>query len=162
MNENKKTQYQIVKEFVADYEDKLQPIVKEVQDDKGNTFPDYRMCQFMANTSAISLPTPNGMKEVPMTDGKISAEHQGKIKDFLLERGNNLEDFGPKDWTDEQQSRVTEIINYLTGKTSATASGTATNDDFSFDAVSEPTATVTESVSTDSTSTGGGDFDFDF
>lgn len=31
MNENKKTQYQIVKEFVADYENRLQPIIEEVQ-----------------------------------------------------------------------------------------------------------------------------------
>ena len=32
MNENKKTQYQIVKEFVADYDNRLQPIVIEVQE----------------------------------------------------------------------------------------------------------------------------------
>ncbi|CAG7581602.1 MAG: ssDNA binding protein [uncultured marine phage] len=131
-------------------------IVKEVQDDKGNTFPDYRMCQFVNNPSSISLPTPEGMKNVPLNDeGKISPEHQGKIKDFLLNRGHDLEDFAPKALSEEQQSKVSEIIDYLTGRTSAKAAASEPEtEDFTFDDVSE-SDNSTESSSDE-------DFDFNF
>lgn len=132
-------------------------IVKEVQDDRGNTFPDYRMCQFMANPSSIALPTPNGMKSLPLDEnGKISAEHQGKIKEFMLSRDSNLEDFAPRAFSEEQESKVTEIINYLTGKSSAKVSESQPDaDDFTFDDVDSGTETST-------TSSDGDDFDFDF
>lgn len=131
-------------------------IVKEVQDDKGNTFPDYRMCQFMSNPSPISLPTGDGMKSVPLSeDGNISSEHQEKIKEFILKRDTDIEDFSPKPLTEEQDSKITEIINYLTGRTSAKATDSEpSSEDFSFDDASE-TETSSESSSDD-------DFDFNF
>jgi len=132
-------------------------IVKEVQDDRGNTFPDYRMCQFVSNPAPISLPTSDGMKQIPTTDdGNISSEHQEKIKEFILNRDTNIEDFSPKPLTEEQESKISEIIDYLTGRSSAksAAESEPSEDDFSFDEASN------ESSSSDEKS--GDDFDFDF
>jgi len=136
-------------------------IVKEVQDDKGNTFPDYRMCQFMSNTSSISLPTGDGIKNIPLgEDGSISSEHQEKIKEFVLNRDTDIEDFSPKALTEEQESKISEIINYLTGRTSEKASAAEpSSDDFSFDDASE-TESKDESVESDSSE--DDDFDFKF
>jgi len=132
-------------------------IVKEVQDDKGNSFPDYRMCQFVANPSSISLPTSEGMKNVPLNEnGKISEEHQNKIKSFLLSRDIQIEDFSPKPLSDEQESKVTEIINYLTGRTSgkvAASKSEPDTSDFTFDDVEQ---------ASESGSSSDDDFDFSF
>jgi hypothetical protein len=85
-------------------------------------------------------------KNAPLnTDGKIEASVQAKIKDFLLDREINLEDFGPKPLNEEQQSKITEITNFLTGKASASYSNAKqeskpSSDDFDFeDNFSTPT-----------------------
>lgn len=130
-------------------------IVKEVQDDKGNKMPDYRMCQFVSNPAPISLPTSDGMKEIPTDDnGSISSEHQEKIKEFILNRDTDISDFSPKPLTEEQESKISEIINYLTGKSSGkTTGGEPSEDDFSFDDASPESG---ESEKSDD------DFDFGF
>jgi hypothetical protein len=49
--------------------------------------------------------------------GKIDPAAQGKVKTFLLDREHQLE-FEPKKLTEEQQTKITDITNYLTGKSS--------------------------------------------
>jgi len=67
----------------------------------------------------------------------------------LLDRDYNLEDFGPKVLTDEQQSKITEISNFMTGKASSTfqksPETSPTSNDFEF----ENTFTTNESDSTE-------------
>jgi hypothetical protein len=58
-------------------------------------------------------------KNVPLEDGKIKPTAQAQVKEFLLERSNELEDFAPKHLTDEQHAKINEITNFLTGKSSA-------------------------------------------
>lgn len=112
-------------------------VVKEIQTGD-ETYPDYKMSMFKGES--VSLPIYFKEKGVfqnaPLQDGKISAGAQAKVKDFLLERDVELEDFAPKKLSDEQQSKINEITNFLTGKSSATftPSGSApASDDFSFD-----------------------------
>ena len=137
----------------------LRLIVKEVQDDKGNTMPDYRMCQFKSSVTPVSIANKAGeLKSVPLEDGKIPTEMQEKVKDFLLSREVEIDDFAPKALTSEQKQKINQIIAQLTGKSTGadmnTMSNEATEDDFSFDDASED--------STDSSSeSDDDDFDFD-
>jgi hypothetical protein len=81
----------------------------------------------------------SAFKNAPLNaEGKIDAGVQSKIKDFLLERDHDLEEFAPKKLTEEQQSKITEITNFLTGKASSSfssekAEAKPTSDDFDFD-----------------------------
>ena len=59
-------------------------------------------------------------QNAPLVDGKISPNAQAKVKEFLLDRENELEDFAPKKLNDEQQAKISEITNFLTGKSSNT------------------------------------------
>ena len=77
-------------------------------------------------------------KNAPLTDGKISANAQAKIKDFLLERDHDLEEYSPKALTEEQQAKITEITNFLTGKASSSFTNSKieaapSSEDFSFE-----------------------------
>jgi len=103
-------------------------VVKEIQTGD-ETYPDYKMSMFKGETSSLPLyfKEKNAFKNVPLVEsvdsnGKtkmvIDASVQGKVKDFLLDRDVDLEDFAPKRLTEEQQSKVTEISNFLTGKSS--------------------------------------------
>ena len=112
-------------------------LVKEISTGD-ETYPDYKMSMFKGETTSLPIYFKDkGFKNAPLTaDGKIEPNAQGKIKDFLLDRENELEDFGPKKLTEEQQAKITEISNFLTGKTSSSFNaGTSkpTQDDFSFD-----------------------------
>lgn len=133
----------------------LRLIVKEVQDDKGNTMPDYRMCQFKSNPTPISITNKAGeLKQVPVEDGKIPTEMQEKIRDFLLSRDVEIDDFAPKALTDEQKQSVNKIIAYLTGRSTGADMNSMENaneDDFSFDEASDSSETKEEDD----------DFDFD-
>lgn len=111
-------------------------IVKEI--DTGDaTFPDYKMSGFKESPSSISLPTQDGFKNIPLEDGKIPANLQGKVKDFLAKREVELEEFGPRALTEEQQEKVSQIVAYLTGNSSGAGTSTSTNEasaeDFTFD-----------------------------
>ncbi len=95
-------------------------LVKEIQTGD-ETYPDYKMSMFKPETTSLPLYFKEKMqfKNVPLgSDGKVSSEVQSKIKDFLLDREHNLEDFSAKKLTEEQQAKVTEISNFLTGKSS--------------------------------------------
>lgn len=133
-------------------------IVKEI--DTGDaTFPDYKMSGFKEATSSISLPTSDGFKNIPLEDGKIPANLQDKVKQFLMTRDVQLEDFGPRELSEEQQEKISQIVAYLTGN-SATSTATmneATVDDFTFDEDDSNETTV----STDSGAADEFDFNFD-
>jgi hypothetical protein len=96
-------------------------VVKEIQTGD-ETYPDYKMSMFKGET--VSLPIYFKEKGVfqnaPLVDGKISPNAQAKVKEFLLDRENELEDFAPKKLNDEQQAKISEITNFLTGKSSNT------------------------------------------
>ena len=115
-------------------------IVKEIQTGD-ETYPDYKMSMFKSETTSLPIyfKEKNTFKNAPLNaEGKVEASVQGKIKDFLLERDHDLEEYAPKKLTEEQQSKINEITNFLTGKasTSFAASKTEsapTSEDFSFD-----------------------------
>jgi hypothetical protein len=127
-------------------------VVKEIQTGD-ETYPDYKMSMF--KPEATSLPIyfkdKGVFKNAPLNaDGKIEASVQAKIKDFLLDREINLEDFAPKPLNEEQQSKITEITNFLTGKASTSYSNSKqeskpSSDDFDFeDNFSAPASTSDE------------------
>ena len=113
-------------------------VVKEIQTGD-ETYPDYKMSMF--KPEATSLPIyfkeKGAFKNAPLVDGKIDASVQGKVKEFLMDREHDLEEFSPKKLTEEQQSKITEISNFLTGKSSSSFSGAKeakpSSDDFDFD-----------------------------
>jgi len=55
-------------------------------------------------------------------DGTIEPKHKEKIKLFLKSREHDLDDFMPKDWTDEQHTKAEKIIGHLSGNFTSTAS----------------------------------------
>lgn len=69
------------------------------------------------DVSTIKLQDEDGEWVTPSvgTDGKIVAKQQGKVKEFLLSREVELEDFAAKHWTEEQQTKINKIIGILTG-----------------------------------------------
>ena len=109
------------------------------------TAPDYTMSGFNSNTNPIKLPKwEDGelVKWVPIPlneDGRIKPEHLQKITQFLLGREVELESFAGKAWTEDQEIKVSDAIDYLTGKTSEKASKSSGDntsvDDFTFDDV---------------------------
>lgn len=134
----------------------FQLIVKEVQDEKGNTFPDYKMCQFKPKTSSISLLKDGVMVNAPLDENEqIPSKLQSKIVEFLLDRTVNIEDFSPKKLTDEQLNKIEQITGVLTGKTSSISNNTVDSEDFDLESNTESSSTSTKSEDVD-------DFDFDF
>jgi len=115
-------------------------IVKEIQTGD-ETYPDYKMSMFKSETTSLPIyfKDKNTFKNAPLNaEGKIEASVQGKIKDFLLEREHDLEEYAPKKLTEEQQAKITEITNFLTGKASSSFASSKTesaptSEDFSFD-----------------------------
>ena len=76
------------------------------------------------------------------------------MKEALLDRENDLEDYSPKRLTDEQQAKITEISNFLTGKASASFNASKTeskpsSDDFDFDENFTSTPKVAASTTTE-------------
>ena len=115
-------------------------LVKEIQTGD-ETYPDYKMSMFKPETTSLPLyfKEKKTFKNVPVgTDGRVSSEVQSKIKDFLLERDHDLEEFAAKRLTNEQQAKVTEICNFLSGKSSngyqtAKTESKPTSEDFEFE-----------------------------
>ena len=95
-------------------------LVKEIQTGD-ETYPDYKMSMFKPETTSLPIyfKDKNAFKNAPLgVDGKVDPKAQTMIKDFLIDREHNLEDFGPKRLDDAQQGRINEIIGFLTGKSS--------------------------------------------
>jgi hypothetical protein len=115
-------------------------VVKEIQTGD-ETYPDYKMSMF--KPEATSLPIyfkdKGVFKNAPLnSEGKIESSVQGKIRDFLLDRDHDLEEYAPKRLTEEQQAKITEITNFLTGKASSSFSNAKkeskpSSDDFDFE-----------------------------
>lgn len=129
-------------------------IVKEIQtgDEK---YPDYKMSTFKSETASLPIyfKEKGAFKNVPTTeqDGKlrVTAEAQSKVKDFLLDREHDLEEFAPKKLNDEQNGKINEIINFLTGKSSqsfAKSESKPTTEDFDFDDTFTSKTTSIESI----------------
>lgn len=112
-------------------------VVKEIQTGD-ETYPDYKMSMFKPESTSLPIyfKDKGVFKNVPLVDGRIAGEAQGKVKDFLLDRQHELEDYAPKALTEEQQSKITEISNFLTGKSSnsfGNREAKPSSDDFEFD-----------------------------
>lgn len=114
-------------------------VVKEIQTGD-ETYPDYKMSMFKPEVTSLPIffKEKGVFKNAPLKDGKIDPSAQGKIKEFLLERDHDLEEYAPKKLTDEQQSKITEITNFLTGKASSSFNNSKSeakpsSDDFTFD-----------------------------
>ena len=137
-------------------------LVKEIQTGD-ETYPDYKNSMFRPETTAITLynEEKREFKQVPVQEGKVDARAQKAVRDFLLKRDHDLEEFAAKPLTEEQQVKISEISNFLTGKSSASFAGASapTSNDFDFDEV----ATKVESGSSmASSSTDDDDFFKDF
>jgi hypothetical protein len=114
-------------------------VVKEIQTGD-ETYPDYKMSMFKPETSSLPIyfKEKQAFKNAPLVDGKIDPNAQGKVRDFLIDREFSLEDFSPKKLSEEQQAKITEITNFLTGKASssysnAKAESKPSSDDFDFE-----------------------------
>ena len=114
-------------------------VVKEIQTGD-ETYPDYKMSMFKPETTSLPIyfKEKQAFKNAPLNEGKIEASVQGKIRDFLIDRDHDLEEFSPKKLSDEQQAKITEITNFLTGKasssfTNAKAEAKPSSEDFEFD-----------------------------
>ena len=133
-------------------------IVKEIQtgDEK---YPDYKMSTFKSETTSLPIyfKEKGAFKNVPTidVDGKlrVNPEAQGKVRDFLLERDHELEEYAPKKLSDEQNGKINEIVNFLTGKASQSFSTSKetkpSSEDFEFEENFTSKTTSTTSVSTD-------------
>jgi gp32 DNA binding protein like len=111
-------------------------LVKEIQTGE-DTFPDYKNCMFKESTSlAVYNEEKGSFKNVPVSDGRVDPKAQSIVKDFLMKREHELEEYAPKKLTDEQQAKINEIINHLTGKASTSYSTSKpSSDDFEMDSV---------------------------
>lgn len=114
-------------------------VVKEIQTGD-ETYPDYKMSMFKPETTSLPIyfKEKQAFKNAPLNEGKIEASIQGKIREFLIDRDHDLEEFSPKHLTEEQQAKITEITNFLTGKasssfTNAKAEAKPSSEDFDFD-----------------------------
>lgn len=108
-------------------------LVKEISTGD-ESYPDYKNSMFKPETT--SLPIFNEekgvFKNVPVVDGKVDSRAQGMVKDFLLKRDHDLEEYSPKKLTEEQQVKVNQITAYLTGKSNGNGmnNSTPSSDDF--------------------------------
>lgn len=138
-------------------------IVKEI-----GGFPNYDSSQFKSNTSAIQIPNKEGvLKEVPTTivDGKkvIDSKFHEKIKEYLLSREVNLEDYAPIRWDEETRGKVTKIVSILKNNPIISANkniSSASKEDSDF-FTDETSSLVTEKGTTKAKSSNEDDF-FDF
>ncbi len=127
-------------------------VVKEIQTGD-ETYPDYKMSMFKPETTSLPIyfKEKQAFKNAPLNEGKIEASVQGKIREFLLERDHDLEEFSPKHLDEKQQAKITEITNFLTGKASSSFSTSKetkpSSEDFEFEDnfSSKTTSTASES-----------------
>jgi hypothetical protein len=119
-------------------------VVKEIQTGD-ETYPDYKISMFKPETTSLPIyfKEKGVFKNVPTVKGddnktRVSPDAQGKVKDFLMDREHDLEDYAPKRLNEEQQAKITDITNFLTGKASSSFSAAKTeakpsSEDFDFD-----------------------------
>jgi hypothetical protein len=129
-------------------------LVKEIQTGD-ETYPDYKMSMFKPETTSLPMyfKEKGVFKNVPLVEGRVSSDVQSKIKDFLLDREHELEEFAAKKLTEEQQAKITEICNFLTGKSSsgyqtAKTEAKPTSEDFEFEDNFASTTSTSKATST--------------
>lgn len=131
-------------------------MVKEIK--TGNiTYPDYKQSTFKGVPTSLPVYSKenNVFKHIPLVNGKVDPKYHGKIKQILLDRTVNVEDFAPKPLTEDQQAKISEITNFLLGKSSqgfvstpkTTSSASSEDFDFDNDFDSTPGNAVAESIS---------------
>lgn len=133
-------------------------IVKEIQTGD-ETYPDYKMSMFKPEMTSLPIffKEKGEFKNAPTVLGddkvlRISPNAQSKVREILLEREGELEDFAPKRLTDEQQGKISEISNYLTGKSSgafASKQQQPESSDFEFEDSFSANSSTTSNVSDD-------------
>ncbi len=113
-------------------------IVKEIETGD-DTYPDYKLSSFKGERSSLPIYKDGKFKNVPTTDGKIDPKFNSIIREFLLNREFELEEFEAKPLSDQQQSKINDIIAYMTGKASSNyqkeSPMEAKSEDFDFDSV---------------------------
>jgi len=113
-------------------------LVKEISTGD-ETYPDYKNSMFKPEVSSLPIynEEKSTFKNVPVADGKVDARAQGMVKDFLMKREHELEEYAPKKLSDEQQAKINEITAYLTGKASTSFASSKeskpSSDDFELD-----------------------------
>lgn len=114
-------------------------LVKEIQTGD-EIYPDYKMSMFKPETTSLPIyfKEKGVFKNAPLdSNGQVAADAQSKIKDFLLDREHDLEEYSAKHLTEEQQAKITEICNFLTGKSSGSYNNKQeakpTSEDFEFE-----------------------------
>ena len=139
-------------------------LVKEIQTGD-ETYPDYKNSMFKPETSSLPIyfEEKGSFKNVPLVDGKVDPKAQGMVKDFLMKREHELEEFGPKKLSDEQQAKINEITAFLTGKASSSFNqpAQASSEDFEFEDSFSNSSSTSSSQSSGS-STDEDDFFSDF
>ena len=114
-------------------------LVKEIQTGD-EVYPDYKNSMFRPEATSLPIYFEDkaAFKNVPLNDGKIDSKAQGMVKDFLMKRDHELEEFAPKKLTEEQHAKINEITAYLTGKSSGnfqSKESKPSSDDFELDGV---------------------------
>lgn len=111
-------------------------LVREIQTGD-ETYPDYKNSMFKPETSSVQVYVEGkGFKHAPInSENRIDAKAQAMVREFLLKREHELEEFSPKRLTEDQQGKINEIIANLTGKASSTfgKENSASSDDFDFE-----------------------------
>jgi hypothetical protein len=127
-------------------------LVKEIQTGD-ETYPDYKNSMFKPETSSLPIYFEDkaAFKNVPVVDGKIDPKAQTMVKDFLLKREHELEEFAPKRLSEEQQAKINEITAYLTGKASASFNKESkpSSDDFEIDGLVSSGSSTSSSTTED-------------
>ena len=128
-------------------------LVKEIQTGD-ETYPDYKNSMFKPETSSLPIYFEDKgiFKNVPVVDGRVDPKAQPMVKDFLLKRDHELEDYNPKRLTEEQQAKINEITSFLTGKASSSFNSSReskpTSNDFEVDNFVMGGSTETHTTST--------------
>jgi hypothetical protein len=136
-------------------------LVKEIQTGD-EIYPDYKNSMFKPETSSIPIyfEEKGEFRNAPLVDGKVDPKVQAKVRDFLMKREHELEEFAPKRLTEEQQAKINEITAFLTGKSSRSFGQSASSEDFEFEESFNTTGS--SKSSTGSSSTDEDDFFSDF
>lgn len=96
------------------------------------------MSMFKPETTSLPIyfKEKQAFKNAPLVDGKIDPAVQGKVREFLMDREHDLEEFSPKKLDEQQQAKITEIANFLTGKSASSYSNKEAkpaSEDFDFE-----------------------------
>jgi hypothetical protein len=120
------------------------------------TYPDYKNSMFKPESSTITIFKDGVGKNVPISNGQIDPKFNNVIKDFLLGRDFELEDYAPKRLTEEQQAKINEISAYLTGRSNKNYTSVSSPSKNDFDV--EDDLVLATSASSGSSSTDEDDF----